>query len=209
MKHDSNESKAAILRQSEERYKSLFQNNHSVMLLIDPVKGNVVDANAAACKYYGWSHEEICRKNMAEINVMPLEEIVAEMQKAGDQKQNYFLFKHLLANGDVRDVEVFSGPVQFGCSNLLYSLVHDVTDRYRVQHELNERMKELKCLYRISEVMGNSMLSVDEVCEKVIRLIPEGFQFPVTAYPFRSSDFLVHLDNDKSRTISERFSRIP
>jgi transposase len=30
-----------------------------------------------------------------------------------------------------------------------------------------------------------------------------------TAYPFRSSDFLVHLDNDKSRTISERFSRIP
>jgi len=31
----------------------------------------------------------------------------------------------------------------------------------------------------------------------------------MTAYPFRSSDFLVHLDNDKSRTISERFSRIP
>ncbi len=31
----------------------------------------------------------------------------------------------------------------------------------------------------------------------------------ITAYPFRSSDFLVHLDNDKSRTISERFSRIP
>ncbi|MCK5664731.1 MAG: PAS domain S-box protein, partial [Thiotrichaceae bacterium] len=46
------------LRESEERYKSLFKNNHSVMLLIDPDNADIVDANPAAISYYGWSHED-------------------------------------------------------------------------------------------------------------------------------------------------------
>jgi PAS domain S-box-containing protein len=35
------------LRESEEQYKSLFKNNHSVMLLIDPETADIVDANPA------------------------------------------------------------------------------------------------------------------------------------------------------------------
>ena len=45
------------LQQSENEavYRSLFENNHAVMLLIDPVTAAIRDANPAACAYYGWS----------------------------------------------------------------------------------------------------------------------------------------------------------
>ena len=56
------------LKQSEERYRSLFQNNHAVMLLIDPETGDIVDANPAACKYYGFSHEDLTAKKIYEFN---------------------------------------------------------------------------------------------------------------------------------------------
>jgi PAS domain S-box-containing protein len=50
------------LRESEEQYRSLFKNNHSVMLLVDPETANIVDANPAAVSFYGWSYETLTRK---------------------------------------------------------------------------------------------------------------------------------------------------
>jgi len=41
------------LRKSEERYRALLQNNHSVMLLIDLQDARILDANPAAISYYG------------------------------------------------------------------------------------------------------------------------------------------------------------
>ena len=44
-------------------YRALFENNHAAMLLVDPVSLDIVDANDAACNFYGWSREEItCRR---------------------------------------------------------------------------------------------------------------------------------------------------
>ena len=36
------------LKESEERYREIFVNNHAAMLLIDPIDGDIVDANPAA-----------------------------------------------------------------------------------------------------------------------------------------------------------------
>ena len=178
MKQTDKQSTSANLRQSEERYQSLFHSNHSAMLLIDPDTGDIEDANNAACTYYGWSHHEICRKKISEINALSPEEVMVEMQKAKDIKQDYFLFKHVLANGQVRDVEVFSGPIKFGSSTLLFSIIHDVTEQLKLQYDLNERIKELNCHTRISELVSNKTLSVDEVCKEMVHLIVDSMQFP-------------------------------
>jgi diguanylate cyclase (GGDEF)-like protein/PAS domain S-box-containing protein len=51
------------------------------------------------------------------------------MANASQQRRSYFVFQHKLANGDVRDVEVHSGPIVTGGRTLLYSIIHDVTER--------------------------------------------------------------------------------
>jgi PAS domain S-box-containing protein len=121
------------LRESEARYRSLFENNHAVMLLIDPDNGTIVDANTAACAYYGWSREELMKRRIDKINTLTSEEVSVEMQLARSEKRNNFFFKHRRADGTIRDVEVYSGPILLQGKTLLYSIVHDVTDRKRAE----------------------------------------------------------------------------
>jgi len=130
--------KTLALTQSEARYRSLFENNHAVMLLISPEDGRIVDANPAACAFYGWQREELRRKRIEEINTLTPEEIQREIETAREGQRNHFEFCHRLADGSVREVEVFSGPIDFNGVSLLYSLVHDVSDRRKAEKALRE-----------------------------------------------------------------------
>jgi PAS domain S-box len=133
-------------------YRSLFKNNKAIMLLINPENFDIIDANIAACTYYGWPLEEITCKKIHEINTLSPESIRDEMQKAVDEKRNYFLFKHKLANGKVRDVEVYSSPVTVNSQNLLYSVIHDITERKLAEDELKTREMQLRTAQKIGHM---------------------------------------------------------
>lgn len=126
------------LAEAESRYRSLFQNNHAVLLLINPDTGRIIDANPAASSYYGWEHEQLISMNISEINTLSPSEVEQEMRKAIFEKRHYFLFKHRRASGEVADVEVYSGPIQFSGQTLLYSIVHDVSEQNKSRKELGE-----------------------------------------------------------------------
>ncbi len=132
------------LTESETRYRSLFENNHAVMLVVDPSTGAVVDANPAASAWYGWSREELCKKNIRDINAsLNQEELLSEMDPAHKQQAGYFLFRHQTADGSLRDVEVFSGPIEVAGRSLLYSIIHDITDKKRTEDALEKRILAL------------------------------------------------------------------
>ena len=132
------------LKESEERYHSLFDNNHAVMLLINPDNGDIIDANPAATHFYGYNYDELVKMNINNVNVLSEEEIHDKMQKSVSSQQNNFLFKHQLASGEIRDVDVYSGTIVLGGKKLLYSIVHDVTDRVIAQNKLKESNEELQ-----------------------------------------------------------------
>jgi PAS domain S-box-containing protein len=126
------------LRESEERYRSLFKNNHSVMLLVDPESADIVDANPAACSFYGWSQEELTSMKITDINMLPNEQVFQEIERAKSEARNHFLFRHRLASEEIRDVEVYSGPISLHGKELLYSIIHDISERKRTEQELRE-----------------------------------------------------------------------
>ena len=134
----------AALRESEERYSSLFKNNHSVMLLINPENGAIVDANPAACSFYGWSHEELTSRRITDINTLKGEQVYREMKRAQSGKVKHFLFQHGLANGEIRDVEVYSGPITIEGKELLYSIIHDISERRLAEEELQKAHSRLE-----------------------------------------------------------------
>lgn len=131
------------LRQSEVRYRSLFENKYTVMLIIDPEDGAIIDANPAAVNFYGWKRDELCRMNIKQINILSKENVQSEMQRARNSSCNYFVFRHLRSDGSVRDVEVVSVPISIAGKALLYSIVNDITERKRVHEMLVESNKRM------------------------------------------------------------------
>jgi PAS domain S-box-containing protein len=76
--------------------------------------------------------------NIFQINALTPEQIRAEMQRASLQHEDHFRFRHRRADGSVRDVESFSGPIQIGEREVIYSIVHDVTERVRAENEIHK-----------------------------------------------------------------------
>jgi PAS domain S-box-containing protein len=138
------------LRQSEQKYSSMFENNHSVMVIVDPETGVIVEANPAACHYYGYSRAELTGKNVAEINQAPPEEIHRKMELARTNVEYRAVqFRHRLATGQIRDVEVFSGPIYIQNKELLYSIIFDVTERRQMEAKIRQHNRELNLLNRV------------------------------------------------------------
>ena len=100
----------------------MFHNNRAVKLLINPETGQIVDANPAACEFYGYAYEALTRMRIMDINTLSEEEVRREMERAARQERTFFQFRHRLASGKVLDVEVHSGPVPVEGRELLYSI---------------------------------------------------------------------------------------
>ena len=126
------------LREREELYHSLFEDNHAVMLLVDPATGTIVDANAAAVRFYGYSRERLMLMRMSDLEALQQEEIFNEMRRASEERRSYFRLRHRLESGETRDVEVYTAPINVHDRNLLYSLIYDVTERRHAEEALHE-----------------------------------------------------------------------
>lgn len=126
------------LKESERRYRQMFEKNQAIKILMDADTGAIVDTNSAACKFYKYGQAEFKTKNITDLNTLPAEQVIAEMRLARSEERNYFLFRHRLASGEVRDVEVHTSPLQDQNRNLLYSIVRDVTERKQTEQALQE-----------------------------------------------------------------------
>jgi PAS domain S-box-containing protein len=112
-------------------FREIFRKNKSVMLLIDPETGRILDANQAAHNFYG--HKNLLAENIISINQHPKEKVFDWMETALTKNKNHFIFRHKLVTGEIREVEVYSTPLVFKKKKLLLSIIHDITKRRKAE----------------------------------------------------------------------------
>ncbi len=115
----------------------LFRVGSLVMLIIDPADGRIVDANAEALRFYGYSRDQLLGLTIGAINGKPEDRLWADMRQAGSEGGR-FVCQHRLADGSWRDVEVVSAPLHGEGRPLLYSVVLDITKNISTERELEE-----------------------------------------------------------------------
>jgi len=130
-----------LLTDSEKKFRDLFYQHTAVKLLIDPDTGSIVEANAAAERFYGWSCAQLQQMRIQDINTLSPEQVKAEIEKARTAQRIHFEFRHRLANGSVRDVAVFTSTIVVAGRTLLHSIVHDITERRRLEEQLRQAQK--------------------------------------------------------------------
>ena len=130
------------LLESEERFKSMFKRHSAVMLLIEPESGVIVNANRAAENFYGYSRDELLTMNICDINSLSPERIALERLEAQQNERDYFIFPHRIYSGEIRTVEVHSTPINFFDKTLLFSIIHDITDRIAAEKKIIQSSNE-------------------------------------------------------------------
>jgi len=149
------------LRESEQRFRNMFHKHSSIMLLVAPNSGEIVDANHAAANFYGYSKDELCCMKINQLNTLPEEEIRGEWQMAMEEKRNHFVFPHRLANGETRTVEVYSTPIDDSGRELLFSIIYDITERKTTEDALQRSNADLeRFAYSVSHDMRQPLRAV-------------------------------------------------
>ena len=124
------------LRESERRYAAAFRETWIPMFIVDPETWIVTDCNDAALAFYGYSREEMVGKKNTLFNMQPPEELSINLEKAKTGQESRFIFPHRLKNGEIRTVEVFASPIPCHGSNCIFSIVHDITEKQRLEEQL-------------------------------------------------------------------------
>ena len=132
------------LRESEEKYRHLFENNPEPMWIYDPDTLKFVEVNQAAIDHYGYSEEEFMEMTLLDIRPEEDAEALKESVKQNRGTSSYSEeWIHLKKDGTKIDVELSSSDVKYK-QDKTYRLVliNDITKQKRVQERIIQSVIE-------------------------------------------------------------------
>ena len=129
--------RTAELRESEQKYRNLFENNPMPMWVMDVTTFSFLDINEAAVKHYGYTRDEFL--SMSALDIRPpheQERLINFDRSKYNGPYNAGRWKHIKKNREVIDVEITAHEIYF--ENRLARLVlsNDITDRLKAEKEL-------------------------------------------------------------------------
>jgi diguanylate cyclase (GGDEF)-like protein/PAS domain S-box-containing protein len=111
----------------------MFDKHSAVMCLVDPESLQILSVNNAALAFYGYSFKEFESMKLTALDGTSLQEGVAMARHIVQEQSAVLQMKHKLADGDIRDVEIHSSAVPFGKRSIIYSIIHDITERKKAE----------------------------------------------------------------------------
>lgn len=145
------------LKASETQFRLLFEQHSAIMLLIDPASGRILNANEAAAKFYGYPRATMRRLAIGAINTLNPEEIQTILQEVQENRKNHFVTAHRLADGSIRNVDVYVSSICIDERRLNFAIVHDITDRLQAEAErdrLEAQNRQLQKAESLSRMAG-------------------------------------------------------
>jgi PAS domain S-box-containing protein len=148
------------LRQSEERYRLLFDSNPHPVWVYDLQTLAILDINHSAIQNYGYSREEFLSLTIKDIR--PPEDVPALLEdtsKAPPDSETASVWKHCKKNGSLIDVEITSHPLIYGGRNARLVVATDITTRKKAEEALRQSEERFRLL--VSEVADYAILMLD------------------------------------------------
>lgn len=147
---------AERLRESESRFRAIFDGVNDPIFLHDPDSGRIVDVNARACQLYGYSRDELCAARIGDLseNVAPYTEVEAlqwfERVRHGETPVFEWRGRH--RGGRLLWLEVSLCRADVEGSSLVLATVRSIEERKRVEAELRRSEENLNRAQALAKI---------------------------------------------------------
>lgn len=179
------------LKESETRFHSMFERHGSIMLLLEPGTGKIIDANFAAERFYRKAKSELCSLSIRDFSAHSPETIPADPLRA--ERDTFFTSSHRVAGGEIRVVEAHSSPISMEGRTVHFSVINDITERRRAEDALRQANKKLNLLSGITRHDINNQL---QILDGYLELLRERNSDPI------GDDYLSRISTASSRISS-------
>ncbi len=136
------------LRESEERYRTLYKAESSAIFLVDEDTGELIDANPAAERLYGYTRKELLQMKAWELSAEPEEtkRVIRVYNTKG--VAHVPLRYHKNKAGTVFTVEISASHCRIKDRNINISTIRDITERKRAEEALRESEERHRLLFQ-------------------------------------------------------------
>ncbi len=135
------------LRQSERKYKLLFESNPMPMWMVSLDDFRVIDVNESAVKHYGYSREEFLNLNI--LKMRPAEDearIRQELQRHLPGISNRGIWRHKKKDGTVICIEAHAYDFIYEGQKTRLLLANDITEKIKAEEKLQQSYEEIRQL---------------------------------------------------------------
>lgn len=172
------------LRDSMEHFRSITQTAGDAIISMDQ-EGKIITWNNAATSIFGYAEEEAIGLTLHNL-IVPNK----NKSKASEGLHKFIQNGEGPVIGKTLEVEALTKggkliPVELSVSSFkkgnqwhATGIVRDITERKNAEWSINKRVKEIQCLQNITRITDKENLTLGKFINKVVHLIPTGFQFP-------------------------------
>ena len=146
------------LRESESKYRKLFEVESDALFLIDSQSGKILDANLAAVALYGYSRDELLGMRHVDLSAEPEKTEKTTIEAGSSGTVLVPLRYHRKKSGLVFPVEINSTSVLWQGRPAIIPAIRDITDRV-------SREQEIQRDARLATRVQNTLLSVPKPSE--------------------------------------------
>jgi len=161
----------AKLKESEEKYRMLYDSNQMPIAIFDVDTLNFLSVNNAWVDKYGYTKEEFSTMTILEIRPeSESEKVKQSVVKIDIGLENVGVYLHKKKNGEIFHVEIIRYDLVFEGKNAKLVFANDITERKKEEQEKNNHLKFSNALNEISEIIIESDIE-EYILQNVNRII--------------------------------------
>jgi len=160
------------LKESEEKYRTQFEQAMDAIVIADTETGIVIDCNRAACKLVGRKKSEIVGQHQQILH--PPQEMEGELtttfkQHLGEKEGKTLETQVITKNGEIKEVAIKANIIEFRGKKLLQGIFRDITERKQAEKALQEAKTRFEDLFETA----NELIITTDAEGWVLRLNKE------------------------------------
>ncbi len=178
------------LQESEAQYRGIVNASSDALIVVDRT-GTIVEANPAARELYGYAPGELKGAAMTAL-IHPDNHVrfTDLMNRIPEETELSTEAVHIHQDGTTFNVDMRLSTFDYVGRPHTLTIVRDISERKHMERTMQERMKELTCLYGLSRDVQED-LSVEALCQRIVRRLGPAMKFPEIAVP------VIVLDGDR------------